>query len=360
MDIIQTDGVRVVFDPEGGVISDVTFKHGGGEITPLHKAPWVRDNEQLDAGISLIERKLAGDFFCAPFASPSADVPLHGWTANGHWNALPDGGHAGLGRYRLRQDVQGGLVTKEICLLPGHPVVYQTHTISGGAGKIPIAHHAMLHVPGGANLSFSDKAFGSTGPSAPEPAPVRGRSVLAYPQTFGSLSSIAKSDGTMADASHYPFETRHEDVVVLTEKQGTPFGWSAAIAAKDGFLFFSVKDARVLPHTVLWMSNGGRAYPPWSGRHTAVLGIEEAAIGFHLPGAHAGGEDVALGLELAPGRTSKIRYAFGAIEAPLGWKRVSEITLADGLLVISNEAAKSCAIPFDSRFLDDDRPTTSY
>jgi hypothetical protein len=26
---------------------------------------------------------------------------------------------------------------------------------------------------------------------------------------------------------------------------------------------------------MLWMSNGGRDYAPWSGRHTGVLGIED-------------------------------------------------------------------------------------
>ncbi|WP_426131475.1 hypothetical protein [Pararhizobium sp. PWRC1-1] len=360
MDIIETDVVRVVFDPEGGVIAEVIFKHGGRQISPLHKAPWVRDNEQLNTGIPLIERKLAGDFFCAPFALPSAEVPLHGWTANGDWAASPDAQQAGVGLYRLRQNVQGGLATKEIRLHPGHPVVYQTHTITGGTGTIPIAHHTMLHVPGGVSLSFSDKRFGSTGPCAPETDPSRGRSILAYPQTFDTLSSIRKSDGSVTDASRYPFETRHEDVVVLTEKQGASFGWSAALAAKDGFIFFSVKDALVLPHTVLWMSNGGRAYPPWSGRHTAVLGIEEAAISFHLPDTHTADMNVALGLDLAPGRTTKIRYAFGAIEVPSGWTRVSEISLADGVLIISDEAGRRCTIPFDCRFLDYDRNSTSF
>jgi hypothetical protein len=353
MDIIETDDVRLMFDPKGGLISDVIFNPGSRHISPLHKAPWVGRNEEVDAGIPAIERKLAGDFFCAPFAQASADVPLHGWTANGDWDALPGETQAGLGRYRLRQDVHGGMATKEIRLISGHPVVYQTHTITGGTGRIPVAHHAMIHVPGGATLSFSDKAFGSTGLCAPEPEPSRGRSVLAYPQTFASLSAIRKSDGSMADASCYPFETGHEDVVVLTEKQNSPFGWSAALAAKEGFIFFAIKDARVLPHTVLWMSNGGRLYPPWSGRHTAVLGIEEAAVCFHLPDENTTDADVPLGLDLYPARTTEIRYAFGAIEVPTGWASVSGMSLADGELIISNETGRRRAIPFDDRFLRD-------
>jgi hypothetical protein len=206
-------------------------------------------------------------------------------------------------------------------------------------------------VPGGASLSFSDKKFGSTGPSPTETDPSRGRSVLKYPQTFDTLSSIRMSDGSVTDASRYPFQTSHEDVVVLTEEQGAPFGWSAALAAKDGFIFFSVKDAVALPHTVLWMSNGGRAYPPWSARHTAVLGIEEAAVSFHLSGARSGNMDVTLGLDLAPGRTSQIRYAFGAIEVPRGWTRVSHVSIAHDRLTISDVNGERHTLPFDGQFV---------
>ena len=57
--------------------------------------------------------------------------------------------------------------------------------------------------------------------------------------------------------------------------------WRAA----DGFVFFAVKDAQILGQTALWMSNGGRYYAPWSSRHLAVLGIEEATAGISATGA---------------------------------------------------------------------------
>jgi hypothetical protein len=31
----------------------------------------------------------------------------------------------------------------------------------------------------------------------------------------------------------------------------------------------------------MWHSNGGRHYAPWSGRHRAVLGLEEVTSSFH-------------------------------------------------------------------------------
>jgi hypothetical protein len=348
MDIIATEGIAVVFDPTGGVIDEVIItRERGSQLRPLHKAPWTRDGEALPRPLPLIEQKLAGDFFCAPFAVSRPDVPLHGWTANGVWQRV-NGSTLGaaVGLYNLRQRVEGARVTKEIKVRAGHPVVYQTHTLVGGAGQIPVAHHAMLHVPGGAKLSFSEKSSGRTGPAAPETDPEKGRSILAYPQSFASLTSVRRSDGTFTDATFYPFNENHEDVVVLTEKPEAPVGWSAAVAARDGFVFFGLKDALTLPQTVLWMSNGGRYYEPWNGRHTAVIGIEEAAVGFHLPE----NECLRIGLALALGRTATVRYAFGAMPVPDGWTCVSDITVAQGRITLTDASGDRRALPFDSEF----------
>lgn len=352
MDIIATNGISVAFDPKGGVIDDVIISCDGGRtLRPLHKAPWTRNSETLPDSIPLIERRLAGDFFCAPFAVEQPGVPLHGWSANGDWQRVRSSMHgSAVGLYNLRQDIDGAKLTKEIRLRPGHPVVYQTHTFSGGTGHIPIAHHAMLHVPGGTRLSFSGKASGRTGPAPPETAPARGRSILAYPQEFKSLTSVRQSDGRLIDATFYPFDQNHEDVVVLTEKAGASIGWSAAVASRDGFVFFGLKDARILPHTVLWMSNGGRYYSPWSGRHSAVIGIEEAAVGFHLPDGVLEGETIPTGLLLDPERITVVRYAFGAVHAPEGWTCVSDIAVSNGQLTLMDAAGGKLPLRFEDRF----------
>jgi hypothetical protein len=255
-------------------------------------------------------------------------------------------------RYGLRETIHGARLTKEIILRPGQPIVYQRHLFDGGAGHIPVAHHAMVHVPGGAALSFSPKAFGRTTNSALESDPARGRSLLKYPQRIESLARVALADGGMADASTYPFAQRHEDFIALVEEEGARIGWSAALAAKDGFLFFAVKDAAALPETLLWMSNGGRSYAPWSSRHLAVLGIEEAATSFHVNGERVGGHDGmrATGVDLREGAKTVIRYAFGAIPAPEGWTRIADI-LSDGWrLTLVDEGGDSRVLSFDSGF----------
>jgi hypothetical protein len=360
---IENDAVRIVFNPAGGHFDEVVIRRGGSELRPLHRAPWrgaVGDPasaEVLPDNVTTVERNLAGDFFCAPFCADDIHGgPIHGAPANGEWReegreTLPGGGlHV---TFALQAMVLGARLRKEITLLPGHPLVYQRHVFEGGQGALPLAHHAMLHVPAGAALSFSPKDFGATADTSPEPDPARGRSILAYPQRFSELSAVKLTDGGVGDASRYPFAQDHEDIVFLVERKGARYGWTAALAKQDGFLFFAVKDATVLPQTVLWMSNGGRSYTPWLGRHRAVIGIEEACT-FFTAGHRASTLPNALSqsgyrtaLDLAPNGVLEIRYAFGAIPPPAGWERIASIDIQGDRLRLQELGGKAAEVPFD-------------
>ena len=52
-----------------------------------------------------------------------------------------------------------------------------------------------------------------------------------------------------------------------------PLAWTAATFAKERYAWFALKDPAVLRGTLLWISNGGRDYAPWSGKNFA-LGVE--------------------------------------------------------------------------------------
>ncbi len=355
---LETDAVRVVVNPQGGHLEEVEFRWEGRRLRPMHRAPW-RDGEVLAPDTPTVLRSLAGDFLCAPFGDNDLDGgPPHGETANATWQPDGIGEAAGGGiaaRFVLRPRVLGATVHKHITLRAGQPFVYQRHVFSGGQGLLPLAHHAMIHAPGGAALSFSPKAFGMTPPVPLEPDAALGRSILRYPQRFDGLDALSLADGGTVDARHYPFADNHEDLLLLAERPGARLGWSAALAARDGFLFLAIKDARQLPHTVLWMSNGGRDYPPWNGRHRGVLGIEEGCTCFHL-GHRAALAANALteagyptALALSPTSPLEVRYAFGAIPAPDGWERVATIALAPGCLRLG-AAAGTLEIPFDTAF----------
>lgn len=353
-DKIGVAGLSFDFNRQGGNIAGFEIETDDGtQLRPLHTAPWADDPSSLPESVDLVERQLAGDFFCAPFGG-NEGLPIHGWTANGTWKeagtTLEDDGAKTIS-YRLVESVQGADVEKSFTLVPGHPVLYQCHRFTGGSGVLPVAHHAMIRVPGGARLSFSPKQFGVTPNEALENDPARGHSMLAYPKRFSSLDELATADGGTADARTYPFSRGHEDIAVLAEQPGSSIGWSAALAAQDGFLFFAIKDARVLPETLLWMSNGGRNYPPWSGRHTAVLGIEEAATRCHEAGDFAGAASpsqygLAQGLDLGAEGDQIVRYAFGAIPAPTGWTEVANIRAESSSLTLEDAEGDTVTLPF--------------
>ena len=312
------------------------------------------DGEPLPDTVDLVERQLSGDFFCAPFVG-GPDGPIHGWTANGSWQ--PDGldEHPDGTRhhhYRLAETVNGATVGKTFTLHPGHPILYQRHRFEGGSGHLPIGHHVMIRVPGGARLSFSARRFGVTPDAAPETDPARGRSILKYPQRFCGLDSVTDAAGNQRDLRTYPFDTGHEDIVALAGDPRTGIGWSAALAQRDGFLFFAVKDAQRLPETLLWMSNGGRHYPPWNGRHSHVLGIEEVSTGCH----HTGGfsstgtvspDGLASGLVLDPEGAVDIAYCFGAVAAPPHWSEVADIRVTADRLTLVDAGGDTVTLPFD-------------
>jgi len=352
MDRIAANGITLSFNPDGGTIDRLVIDTADGPLEPLHRAPWVRTGETLPDSVAPVEKRLAGDFFCAPFGNFSADTPIHGWSANGNWKAEGQAEAANgalTARYELAQAINGARLAKEITLVDSQPIVYQRHIFSDGAGKIPVAHHAMIHVPGGAQLSFSPKAFGTTPATALETDPARGNSVFAYPQRFETLKAVKQRDGRTVDASIYPFDTGHEDLSVQVEAPGSKLGWSAAVAARDGFVFFAVKDAAKLPETILWMSNGGRSYSPWNSRHLAVVGIEEAATPAHATGWFSDMSALspigqATGIEF--GGEQVIRYAFGAIRVPVGWREVVSIEATEELLTLRDIGGGSVTLPF--------------
>ena len=98
---------------------------------------------------------------------------------------------------------------------------------------------------------------------------------------FTSLDRVPLADGGFTDLSRYPARRGFEDLAMVVADDSLPFAWNAVTFAAEGYAWFAIRDPRVLRNTVLWISNGGRHYPPWNGRHVNVLGIEDVTAYFH-------------------------------------------------------------------------------
>ncbi len=358
---LSSRNVRLQVNQAGGILGEVAFTWLGREVSPLYRAPWVDAPDALPTGVPAHLRGLAGDFFCAPFGKPDdPSAPAHGWSANGWWSVKAQHQNQDMARLVLQLDrtINGASLSKEIILRGDHPVVYQRHVFVGGTGSIPVAHHAMVHVPGGARLSFSTKDFGATPSEALHHDPAVGRSLLVYPQRFRDLGAVHLEGGATADIRTYPFADGHEDFLTLFEPRNARTGWSAALAINDGFLFFALKDASVLCQTSLWMSNRGRHDPPYSSRLAAVLGIEESCAHFvDGPRTSAEANDLSAegyrtALQLHRHSDRSIRYAFGAIGADRRWSEVADISIERDNLNISDASGDFVTIPFDGSFFN--------
>ena len=347
---LEAAGIRLAFDPDGGLLQDLVVEDDGHEVAPLHRAPWVGTAEAMPQGSGVTLGKLGGDWFCAPFGARDEGSPLHGWTAGTGWNVVLQG--SGLLRAVLDRSVRGATVLKELSVEDRHPFVYQRHVFLGGQGRLPVANHANVSLRNGGVIRTSPKALWETPKNAQESDPARGRSCLSYPAQATDPRAFPGLDGPV-DLRRYPWGPRHEDFVMGLEARGHRLGWTAVTRPDEGDLYLSLRDARSLPMTMLWHSNGGRDYPPWSGRHFGCLGVEEGAAATMLSlssEADLAGPGL---LTLAPDGLCEVRHAIGAIRWPSG-EAVADIREEDDGLVVEGEAGASRRLPFCSGFLGQD------
>ena len=246
-------------------------------------------------------------------------------------------------------------VRKHVEVRPGEAMVYQRHSLEGGSGRLPLGHHAMLDADPPLRLAFSRRIFAGT-PPAPVEATPAGRSILAYPQEIADLTKAGLAGGGTADLTHYPFAEGHEDIWGLVSDPGLPFAWTAA-TSPSGWVWFALKDPLVLPMTLLWLSNGGRTYAPWSGRHRRSIGVEEIRSNFHLGHAASIADNplsarhVPTAAELGHDRPFVVSYAFGLAAAPPDFGPVADIAAATGGVTITTAAGASVFAPCDAGFV---------
>ncbi|WP_224823776.1 hypothetical protein [Cognatishimia sp. MH4019] len=322
----QSDSVGVALDT--GHICDLRLNG----LAPLHRAPWLDEPAvQSDETIPLVERRLQGDFFCAPFGkSDLIEAPIHGLTANSAWEVVRHSATEVV--MRLSKTVMGAQVDKRVALNGG--ALVQTHRIVGGNGALPVAHHPMIHMDDGGRLSFSPKAAAMT-PDAPLEA---GRNWLNYPAQGKDLHHFPGATGPV-DLTRYPTQAANEDFITLIEAPGAAFGWTAIARRAERDLIVIVKDPRCLPVTMLWYSNGGRDYAPWNGRHRGVLGVEDGCTA-GAAGHRAASTDNAISahgvptaLSLAAGRVHETRHAIYAVSLTETEARVERVFVRNTHLV---------------------------
>ena len=358
---VASSTVEAFVTRRGGQLAPVTFDRTGTGIQPYAIAPWV--GEKLPKDMPPILQVLRGDFFCLPFGGNARVFrgehhPLHGETANERWHF--ESLKAGRLHLSLQTKVRAGRVDKFISLRDGHDAVYCQHVISGMSGPMSPGHHATLKFPDAPNsglVATSLFVFGQVFPGEVERPAERGYSALKPGAMFDSLSSVPMADGGVADLSRYPARRGFEDVVMLVSDAAAPFAWTAVTFPKQRYVWFALKDPRVLRHTVFWMSNGGRHYPPWNGRHINVMGLEEVTSYFH-PGLAESAHKNALSslghpttLMLDSRHPTVVNYIMAVAKIPTRFDRVAAIEPADAGVKLRSENGTTLNVALAPDFL---------
>jgi hypothetical protein len=322
-------------------------------------APWAERNETLPPGLPPLLHALRGDFFCCPFGGNATPFrgerhPPHGETANRRWSlvslspgrtshrARPSVLHA-----QLKTRERDARIDKFITLVPGHAAIYQSHVIRGMSGPMPLGHHALLALPPrspGGYVSASHFVHGQVLPTPFEVPASGGYSRLRPGHRFQSLRRVAVAydlQGTrFADLSQLPPERGFDDLVMLTADPRLPFAWSAVTFPQERYVWFALRDPRILRHTILWLSHHGRHYAPWCGRHGPVLGVEDVTAFFHYGLAESARPNAlsrqgfTTAVRLRRDRSTRIHYIMGVVATPPAFGPVAAIRAVPGGIAI--------------------------
>jgi hypothetical protein len=361
-----SDRVRATLTRRGGHLAPVTFTLPSGRtVQPFAVAPWAE--RKLPHGMPDLLRALRGDFFCCPFGGNGSAWrgerhPPHGETANGNWSlvSLETVQDRSTLHARLRTRVRKGQVDKFLTLVDGHTALYSRHVVSGMQGPMSVGHHALLKFPPGVvgRIGTSRFEHGQVLPSAFESAEGGGYQSLRPGAVFRSLKRVARLDGSPADLTVYPARQGYDDLVLVAAPARLPLAWSAVTFSQPRYVWFALRDPRLLRSTLLWMSNGGRHYPPWNGEHTRVLGIEDVTANFHYGLAESARDNplrrrgIATTVPLDRSRPTTVRYIMGVAAIPSGFDRVADIRPARGGIDLVASNGLRARVRIDLGFLD--------
>ena len=221
-------------------------------------------------------------------------------------------------------------------------------------------HHAMLKFhdsPGSGLVSTSRFVYGQVYPKPVELPENRGYSILKPGAEFDSIERVPMITGEMTDLSHYPARRGFEDLVMLISDPDAPFAWTAVSFPNERFVWFAIKDPRVLPNTIFWISNGGRHYAPWNSRHVNVMGLEEVIGNFHEGLAESAAENplsrrgFKTSAQFDPKRPLVVNYIMAVAEIPRGFDRVTSIDPSSDGVTIRSQSGQRIEAPLELSFL---------
>ncbi len=345
--VIRNDVVEMAITKLGGHLAPVTFfPDSRNPIQPYWIAPWDGNKCKLPA-VAGVLKPLRGDFFCMPFGANAEPVdgkqhPVHGDPAVHAWKFKKLEKQDKLTTLTLSMNTKlsKGKIIKKKFLVDGHSAVYSTHTLSGFTGSMPIGHHhtlAMPDEPESVHVASSPILFGMTNPVTDGNPAGGSYSALASGEKFSDFARVPSlfKKPAVVDCSKFPTRKGLGDILQIFQKPGdgkTP-AWVTATYINEGFLWYSLKEAAVMPATVFWIYNHNRWEQPWAGQ-SAALGLENTCSFFANGLADSTKPNVlrragiSTATKFSADTPSDVRVIQGVVRVPKGFGKVSKVEFA--------------------------------
>ncbi len=359
--------IELFLTEHGGKHAPVTFFADSDKpVQPYYQSDW-QDSQPDLSSIPLLQN-LRGDFFCLPFggnaeAYQGEQHQCHGETSAMVWKMTKAEEENGKRSFAFEMDtkIRPAHVVKEIEMRKGQSALYIRHTVSGMSGKMPYGHHAILELPkAGEKMYFSAGKFdlGMT-PTSTFSDPANWEyQYLASGAEFTSLKSVPTlfKDPAEADYSVYPSPVGYTDLFSLFKKAGKEPAWSTAAYTDRGYLFYSLKNAALLPATTIWVANSGRYEFPWNG--TGCCFAIEETCSYFADGLKPSVEENLLNRkgwktcgEFQADRPFTLPVIQGVVRIPAGYARTASAEFADGKVIFRDEAGLTASADVDWKFV---------
>ena len=364
---VTSGNVDMFVTENGGHMAPVRFcTDTNSPVQPYYISPW--QNEGMKDLPDPVLVPLRGDFFCMPFggnaeAYKGEKYTGHGEVSSSKWSLVGEGNQNGITTLtlQLHTKVRKGTVTKKLSLVKGQNAVYSSHVIEGLTGSMPLGHHCTLAVPepeGSLRVAVSKFDLGMTCPVIFSNPRNREYQSLAINAKFTDLSRVPVMAGGAppADCTSFPQREGYTDLIQLFRKPSKTPAWTVVTNQGEGYLWYSLKDAAVLPGTVFWISNKGRHGSPWNGRNRC-LGMEENCSYFAeglVPSITPNVISKAgfpTAVAFSPDKPTVVNLIQGVAKIPAGFNTVKTVAFSPGKVTFTSHTGKKVAVEVEWDFL---------
>jgi hypothetical protein len=210
-------------------------------------------------------------------------------------------------------------------------------------------------------VTVSPLRFGMVAPRGPLTNDGNEYYALDPGERFSSLRKVPTiwKDLPWADCGSYPHLPGYMDVIAVFPRAGELPAWTAVAVPSEGYLWFALRDAHLLPQTVFWMDNGGRHAAPWSGINRC-LGVEDGRAYFASGLAQSARRNdlntagIPTVMRFRPARTVRIAHIQGVTRIPPGFGRVKAASFNRESVRFNSESGRSVEAPVRRDFLQED------